>query len=360
MKKLTLVVIGLLLSFNLFSQQVNIKYNPNNHSLTGTLNKVPISKLIDALSKQDLNLFIVGDNRNFNVNGQLSNTPVDAALSKIIPSKVKYFYKVDSKQGERNRIAKTSQVKKLTLIRPQLITFKQSGDKNATKDTNKPQLNTAKKLISLKNINILKTSKKVKDPVQPKNIKFRGSTQMSTVRRIKPVLQSRVRKIDLQVPNLLLSKRKKSGKKHLVVTYKITQNGITPISKAEEDGDYKLSTETSGDWGIIGLEGDNAVIAETFENPLSYRTIFDPERSDHKEFTAKEAYVTVKMPLKFKSKVTSKKLDLKLVKFKDFSKATNLLQKVKNKQLRKSELNRSFQILRTAPKVDFTKLRTTN
>ena len=357
MKKLALMVSCLLISNYLFSQQVNIKYNVNNHTLSGKLNNTSISSVIKELSKQNFLLFIVGDNKNFNVTGQLSNTPVDRALSEIIPSTIKFFYKIDSKEGE-NKMISTAANAPLIFNSSNLLLAKQTNDKNQRIDKSKPKLGVSSKLLQVKKINTFKNIKKVKDPFKPKNIKFRGTTAMSKTGGIKPALARSIRKIDNLSPELSLQNKKgRILKKHLVVTYKITNNGMTPVSKTEVEGSYSLPTEESGNWAIIGLEGNNTVLAETFENPLSYRTIFDPKKSDHKEFTAKEAYVSVKMPIKYKSKVASEKLDLKLVKFKDISNAKNILQKVQKKQLRKSDLNTSFQILRTAPKADFSKLK---
>ena len=360
MKKLAILFISVFMSSNLFSQQANIKYHVNNHSLTGKLNKTPISLVIKELSKQNFLLFIIGDNQNFNVTGQLSNTPVDDALAKIIPPNIRYFYKVDSEEGEKNMISKSTESNSINLITstPKLMLLKQTNDKNENADKNKPKLGAASNLIKIKSLNTFKNIKikRLKDPFQPKNARFTGSSSMASTAKIKSASARSIRKVDNLSPDLNLQKNK-TVKKHLVVTYKITKNGISPVSKTEEDGDYALSTEESGDWAIIGLEGDNAVLAETFENPLSYRTIFDPKKSDHKEFTAEEAYVSVKMPIKYKSKVASEKLDLKLVKFKDVSKAENILQKVKRKQLRKNDLNTSFQILKTASRVDFSKLK---
>ncbi|WP_440066918.1 hypothetical protein [Tenacibaculum discolor] len=357
MKKLTIVIICLLMSNYLFSQQVNIKYNVDNHTLSGKLNRASISSVIKELSKQNFLLFIVGDNKNFSVSGQLANTPVDRALSEIIPSNIKYFYKIDSKEGEKNMISKTTN-NLVSLKTPKLLLLKQTNDKNKNIDKNKPKLGVSSNLLQVKRINTFKNIKNVKDPFKPKNVRFRGTTAMGKSGGIKPASARSIRKIDNLSPELRLQNKKNGvSKKHLVVTYKITNNGMTPVSKTEVEGSYSLPTEESGNWAIIGLDGDNTVLAETFENPLSYRTIFDPKKSDHKEFTAKEAYVSVKMPIKYKSKIASEKLDLKLVKFKDVSKAKNVLQKVKMKQLRKSDLNTSFQILRTAPKADFSKLK---
>ncbi|XRE44917.1 hypothetical protein ACIVBQ_003121 [Tenacibaculum discolor] len=357
MKKLTIVVICLLMTNYLFSQQVNIKYNVNNHTLSGKLNRTPISSVIKELSKQNFLLFIVGDNKKFNVTGQLANTPVDRALSEIIPSNIKYFYKIDSKEGEKNMISKTTN-NLVSLKTSKLLLLKQTNDKNKNIDKNKPKLRVSTNLLQVKRINTFKNIKNVKDPFKPKNVRFRGTTAMSKSGGIKPASARGIRKIDNLSPELRLqNKKNRVSKKHLVVTYKITNNGITPVSKTEAEGSYSLPTEESGDWAIIGLDDNNTVLAETFENPLSYRTIFAPKKSDHTEFTAKEAYVSVKMPIKYKSKVASEKLDLKLVKFKDVSKAKNVLQKVNRKQLRKSDLNSSFQIVRTAPKADFSKLK---
>ncbi|WP_428740498.1 hypothetical protein [Tenacibaculum sp.] len=358
MKKLALLFISVFMSSNLFSQQADIKYHVNNHSLTGKLNKTPISLVVKELSKQNFLLFIIGDNQEFNVTGQLSNTPVDEALAEIIPPNIRYFYKVDSEEGEKNMISKSTESNRihLTASTSKLMLLKQTNDKNENADKNKPKLGVTSNLMNVKSLKTFRNLNIVKDPVQPKNIKFGGTSAMASTTKIKSASARSVRRIDNLSPDLNLQ-RNKTAKKHLVVTYKITKNGISPVSKTEEDGDYTLSTEESGDWAIIGLEGDNAVLAETFENPLSYRTIFDPKKSDHKEFTADEAYVSVKMPIKYKSKVASEKLDLKLVKFKDASKAENILQKVKSKQLRKSDLNTSFQILKTASRVDFSKLK---
>lgn len=357
MKKLIIVVICLLMSNYLFSQQVNIKYNVNNHTLSGKLNRASISSVIKELSKQNFLLFIVGDNKNFNITGQLSNTPVDRALSEIIPSNIKYFYKIDSKEGEKNMVSKTTN-NLASLKTPKLHLLKQTNDKNKNIDKNKPKLGISSNLLKVKKINTFKNVRKVKDPFKPKNVRFRGTSTMGKSGRIKPASTRSIRKIDNLSPELSLqNKKNRTIKKHLVVTYKITNNGITPVSKTEAEGSYSLPTEESGDWAIIGLDGNNTVLAETFENPLSYRTIFDPKKSDHKEFIAKEAYVSVKMPIKYKSKIASEKLDLKLVKFKNISNAKNILQKVQRKQLRKSDLNTSFQVLRTAPKADFSKLK---
>ncbi|MDX8554826.1 hypothetical protein MK851_14505 [Tenacibaculum sp. 1B UA] len=357
MKKLTIVIICLLMSNYLFSQQVNIKYNVNNHTLSGKLNRASISSVIKELSKQNFLLFIVGDNKNFSVTGQLANTSVDRALSEIIPSNIKYFYKIDSKEGEINMVSKTTN-NLVSLKNSKLLLLKQANDKNKNIDKNKPKLGVSTSLLQVKKINTFKNIRKVKDPFKPKNARFSGTTAMGKSGGIKPASSRSIRKIDNLSPELSLqNKKNRVSKKHLVVTYKITNNGMTPVSKTEVEGSYSLPTEESGNWAIIGLDGNNTVLAETFENPLSYRTIFDPKKSDHKEFTANEAYVSVKMPIKYKSKIASEKLDLKLVKFKDVSNAKNVLQKVKRKQLRKSDLNTSFQILKTAPKADFSKLK---
>ncbi|GAA3630216.1 hypothetical protein [Flavivirga jejuensis] len=354
--KIVKVILCLLFCNSLIAQNTAIKYNSKDNTLSVNLNQTPITKVIDELIKQGLQLYILSDNQNFKVSGVYANTDIDRVLSKIIPKRVKYFYKVISETKEKAFVAK-SNFRTPTVMSSVGKISSQKGDKNGASDKNKPQLKSANKLIISKPVLALRTSSKIKDPFKVKNAVFKNSKKMKAVNKITPVTASKIRSFDKAVLTNGEIVTTQKAKKHLVVTYRVTENGISPVSLIEANGEYASSTEVSGNQAIIGVENGKAVLVETFENPLTYRAIFEPGVSDHKEFTATEAYINVSMPIKYKSAVASEKLELKMVRFKDESKAQSVLQKVKAKELKSAGINASFQVLKTAQKADFSKLK---
>lgn len=348
-------ILGIFLMTGSVAQELTVQYNASQHTVTLKASNVKITKIIDKLSTQGVQVYLLDDKASFKVNANYSNTLLDEVLEKIMPAGTKYFYKIESAKGERAVLAK-SKTSSTRGGRLSIAKTKQIGDKLKISDANKPKLKKAQDLMIAKKTTLVRPTNALRDKYKPRNVSFKGRSAMQTANKIS--IARNVRPVDKgAVTNTVTGNRVQSGKKHLVVTYKVTKNGITAVSTAEEEGEYIAPTEVYGDQAIIGIDNNKAVIAETFEDPLSYRSIYVPGKSDHRSFTSNEAYITVHMPIQYKTAVASKKLKMQLVRFKQPEKAVNVLQKIKSKQLKSTEVNTSFQVLKRASVTDFSKLK---
>lgn len=303
-----------------FSQEATIvQYQPENHTLTLKATAAPISSLVDALSGQGLQLYFADLQEDFPVSANFTDTPIDEALAQIIPANVDYFYRVPE-AAENAMIEQTASYEEMVALGAQ-----ESGP-NRQRTNTKSEMPEAEKL--LQETPAIPVSPTAATPAPlPAGPGERMSTDTLAFRS------------DAPPPTAEISASRVQGRtppagEHLVVTFKVTEGSMELVSAAMESGDFIAPDENmaSAEYALIGLENNNVVLVEGFDDPLVARSIFDPAQEvDHGQFEQESALIAVRLPKKYAKNSSAKRLSLQLAKVENPDKAT-IIREAKNRR----------------------------
>ncbi len=333
------------------SVNLSVKYNPVKHTLSVSASNTPISEVIAALEKYDFNLYIKDLNTDFRVSGRYSDQPVDDVLSKLIPAKYHYFYRVPEQ-------ATKAQLQQKTVAKR--VAAEQVGNKAMGSKRGLPSLPSAESLVGKEQFKAAPKAANqdlaVKTPPR-----FKASAGMKASNSIRPAQlkespdeQKLKRDADADTP-------RKSGGEHVVVTYKVTKAGMEAVSTSVEKGAYNPAEQTlNSDMLVTGSDGSNVVFMQSVASPLMARSIFDPANGHsegHGAFEQEEGFVTVKMPKKYATATTARNLNVQLLEI-DKAQSDAVLEKFQKKQLRTTDLSRSAKVVSRAKALDVSKIKT--
>ncbi len=329
--------------------RMSVKYNPAKHTLSLNIEKAPVSSLIDELAKQDFELFIVNQDTDFSVTGNFNEQPVDEVLAKVIPSKYRYFYRVNDK-------AATAMLQQKSI--PQAATLKQQGNKRMAAKSGLPKLTDAKALVA--DVKFKAAPKDMtaiikKDAALERNTpRLKGGEGMTSPKAIQPASVKASAKEKGEVVAKGRAGIGRGGDEHTVVLFKVTKSGMEAVSQTVERGAYNPKNQSlKGDFLVTGSDGSNVVFMQSVENPLESRAIYDPENGspDHGTFELEENYIAVKMPKKYADATNAPKLKVQLAKVNP-AESAEILQKFRTKQLRTTDLSGKVEVIKRAKQLD--------
>lgn len=326
-------------------EKLTVKYQADKHLLTVMAQNAEIADLIEALSKENFQLFIVDLDRPFKINGNFNATPVDEVLEKLIPSRYHYYYRL-SEEAEKTAFEQNN-FKKF-----QSTDLKQEGDMTGGTAGPTAILVPPGQLQNLSDKLRIKPVVGNRDDAVKTKPKLIGTGSMLAVTKVKPGIIPILDKEEIINPPATIPE-------HLVVTFKLTKTGIVPVSASYEAGAYVAPDEKSarGDHALIGIENEDIVLIEPMEDPLIAHSIFDPEKQiDHGFFIQEENYITVKMPKKYDQLINSNRLKLQFGKINELDKERIYLN-TRLKKLKLSDLNNVFELKRSSTKLDLGNIR---
>lgn len=331
---------------------LSARYNAAKHSLTIQASNTPISAIIAELAKSEFSLFIQDLDTDFRVTGRYLDRPVDEVLAKMIPAKYHYHYRVNDEATE----VMLKQKSNIPIAK-----LEQRGSKVASKKQALPKLAAAETLVS-----------KTKFEARPKAAnsdaslkqlpRAKTSASMKTASSLKPMPsreKEELRTIQLESKQRGGSVRQKNGAdEHVVVTFRVTENGMEAVESKTEAGRYIPSEQAiTNEFVVTGSEGGKVIFLESVGNPLIRHSITDPSKGmtqGHGDFKQAEGYVTVKMPKKYANVGAARNLKVELAQL-NKSGVDEVLQKFQKQQLRTSDLSRSTEIISRAPSIDLSK-----
>lgn len=310
------------------------EYDPQSHTLSLKARNARLSSLAEALSTQGVQLYFDGLPQGFTSDADLIDSPLDEVLLRIIPEDVAYFYRV-SPEAEA---AMAKQAVSTPAMRPQPV---QKSRQIAARAAARPRMAEPEAIIS-----------RPEAPEAARMAEERGNGPLMSTNRQELAAETRTARVSSPRPVRNLAPGNKD--KHLVVLFRVTENAIEPVSASLEPGAWQSSDEAAilGDYAVIGLEGDEVVLAEGMPDPLEARSIFDPgQDSHHGAFRQEEAYIAVKMPEKYAQKTSARKLSLQLERVGDLDRAA-LIQKAKARRQNATANSRPMEAPRVIENLD--------
>lgn len=314
------------------------EYDPQSHTLSLKARNARLESLAEALSAQGVQLYFDGLPQGLTFDADLTDSPLDEALSRVIPEDVAYFYRV-SPEAEA---AMAKQAVSIPAMRPQPV---QKSRQIAARAAARPRMAEPEAIIS-------RPEAPQGQPEAARMAEERGNGPLMSTNRQELAAETRTARASSPRPVRNLAPGNKD--KHLVVLFRVTENAIEPVSASLEPGAWQSSGEAAilGDYAVIGLEGDEVVLAEGMPDPLEARSIFDPAKgSHHGAFRQEEAYIAVKMPEKYAQKTSARKLSLQLERVGDLDRAA-LIQKVKARRQNATANSRPMEAPRVIENLD--------
>lgn len=326
-------------------EKLSVKYQADKHLLTVMAQNAEIADFLEALSKENFQLFIVDLDRPFKVSGNFNAVPVDEVLEKLIPSRYHYYYRL-SEEAEKTAFEQNN-FKKF-----QSTDLKQEGDMTGGTAGPTTILVPPGQLQNLNDKLRIKPVVGNRDDALRTKPKLIGTGSMMAATKVKPGIPPIIDKEEILNPQVSIPE-------HLVVTFKITKTGIVAVAASYEAGAYVAPDEKSarGDHALIGIENEDIVLVEPLDDPLEAHSIFDPEKQiEHGSFKQDENYITVKMPKKYDQLINSNRLKLQFGKINEMDKERIYLN-TRLKKLKLSDLNNAFELKRSSSKLDLGNIR---
>lgn len=354
--KQTLFALGFLLFSGsvIMAQSPSIKYNSENQTLSVRASNVPLDKIISQLCEEGLIVFAGDPDDARPINASFSNLPVEEALKKMLPPKSRFSYRLEIKEFNSGKKGSASALK--TMKPGPMQSANKMNRRNSGKKISGAQMAEATRLEAAP-IKFKGGSTDAYFKSKTPSLKRGGSmaSPKSIVAKDKPVNPK-------MVANRSLSPRVSNSNKgkHLVVTFKVTENGMEPISSEYAEGEYVPQNKYSGfgSMALVGSKSGKVVYMAATHNPLEATSISDPDKGVyHKPVKIKEGYITVKMPNQYANKTMSQGINLELANVKTKNGLADLFERKSQNKLMRSELGRGLELNRRIKAVNLTKLK---
>lgn len=355
MKQTLLALCFLLFSGGIaMAQNPSVKYNSESQTFSVRASNVPLDKIISQLCAEGLIVFAATADEGMPVNASFSNLPIEEGLKRILPPKSKFSYRLEMKEfnSGKKRSVSTLETKKPGPMQSE----NKSNRRNSGKKFSGAQMSDA---LKLKASSVKFKGGSTDAYFKGKTPALKGGSSMASPKSIvakdKPVnpKMAASRSLSPDVSNL-------NKGKHLVVTFKVTENGIEPISSEYAEGAYVPQNKYSGygEMALVGSESGKVVYMAATHNPLEATSISDPDNGVfHKPVKFKEGYITVKMPNEYANKATSKGINLELASVKTKNGLADLFERKSQNKLMRSELGRGLKLNQKIKAVNLTKLK---